>query len=73
MSRNKSKKAKNKRDKKREKALSFVMNIPDDTLQSPWDRGYSECACPKKCTLHGECLLCVAYHTRKCQLPHCEK
>jgi hypothetical protein len=73
MSRNKSKKAKNKRDKKREKALSFVMNIPDDTLQSPWDRGYSECPCPKKCTLHGECLLCEAYHTRKCQLAHCEK
>ena len=69
----KSLKQKNKRDKKREKALSFVMNIPEDTLQSPQERDYNECPCPKNCTLHGECLLCVAYHAQKNQRPRCER
>ncbi len=73
MSKSKSKdKKKNKRDKKRERALSNIMNIPENTLQTPINRGYSECPCTKNCTIHGECILCVAYHASKDQLPHCE-
>lgn len=70
---NKSKKVKSRRDKKRERALSCLSLIPDNTFQSPQDRGYGECPCPKNCTLHGECLLCVAYHGRKGMLPRCER
>ena len=73
MSKIKSKdKKKHKRDKKREKAFSNLMKIAEDTLQSPMERGFNECPCPKECTLHGECLLCVAYHARKGKLPRCE-
>ena len=63
----------NRRDKKRETAFSCVSNISENVLASPVERGYEECPCPKKCTLHGECLLCVAYHSRKGALPRCER
>lgn len=62
-----------RRDKKHESALAYVSNISENVLASPLERGYEECPCPKKCTLHGECLLCLAYHSRKGALPRCER
>jgi hypothetical protein len=64
---------KDKRDKKREVAMAHMDCIADGTLATPKERGYEECPCPKKCTIHGECLLCVAYHGRKHALPRCER
>ncbi|MEJ2052429.1 MAG: hypothetical protein P8X42_00800 [Calditrichaceae bacterium] len=73
MSRNNSLKRKRQRDKKRERAISFLSKIAENTASSPAERGFDECPCTKKCTLHGECLLCVAYHARKNMLPECER
>jgi len=47
--------------------------VPDGTPASPQARGFPDCPCPKECTLHGECKLCVAYHARKHALPRCER
>jgi len=61
------------RDKKRAAALANVAGIPDSVPASPRERGFEACPCTKKCTLHGECRLCVAYHGRKGALPRCER
>jgi hypothetical protein len=60
-------------DKKRMRATAAVALVPAGTLTSPSARGFSSCPCPKKCTLHGECEICVAYHARKHALPRCER
>jgi hypothetical protein len=62
-----------RRDRKREVALAHMDCIPSGTSGTPRERGYEECPCPKKCTLHGECLLCVAYHGRKHAPPRCQR
>lgn len=60
-------------DKKRAIALANLDKVPHGTLITPGERGFDECPCPKKCTLHGECLLCTAYHGRKGALPRCQR
>lgn len=60
-------------DKKRARALASLELVPAGTLPTPALRGFAECPCPKDCTLHGECELCVANHARKGALPHCER
>jgi hypothetical protein len=60
-------------DKKREIAMMHASCVAAGTLATPKERGFEECPCPKKCTLHGECLLCTAYHGRKNAQPHCER
>ncbi len=61
------------RDKKRETAVAHMAGVAPGTLSTPLERGFAECPCPKKCTLHGECLLCAAFHGRKHALPRCER
>jgi hypothetical protein len=65
--------SKGTRDKKRAIAVAHRALVPAGTLASPEARGYGDCPCPKKCTIHGECELCVAYHGRKSALPRCER
>jgi len=60
-------------DRKREAALAHLRLVPTRTLATPAARGYVECPCPKRCTLHGECELCVAYHARRGLPPRCER
>ncbi len=62
-----------KRDKKREIAMAHASCVAAGTRATPQERGFEECPCPKKCTLHGECLLCIAYHGRKNVLPRCQR
>ena len=59
--------------KKRAIASAHLSLIPIGTLATPQERGYADCPCPKDCTLHGECSLCVAYHSRKGALPRCQR
>ena len=61
------------RDKKRAIATAHLVDVPESALATPDERGYEACPCPKKCSLHGECRLCVAYHGRKGALPRCER
>ena len=62
-----------KRDKRREIATAHLSIVPDGAPATPEARGYAECPCTKKCTLHGECHLCAAYHGRKGVLPRYER
>ena len=62
-----------RQDKKRAIAMAHLSDIPDNVPATPGERGYDVCPCPKKCTLHGECRLCTAYHGRKGALPRCER
>jgi hypothetical protein len=61
------------RDKKRAIAMAHLALVAAGTPATPEARGYTDCPCPKKCTLHGECHFCVAYHGRKGVLPRCER
>ena len=58
-------------DKKRTLAEAYLPNAPADLPATPHARGFETCPCPKDCTLHGECLLCVAYHARNDRAPRC--
>ena len=60
-------------DKKRERALASRALVPAGISAAPAERGFAECPCPKDCTLHGECELCVAYHASEKVLPRCER
>ena len=61
------------RDKKRDTALAHLAGVPAGVPASAEERGFPTCPCTEKCTLHGECLLCTAYHGRKQALPRCER
>lgn len=60
-----------KADRKRTVAEEHLHRVATDEPATPQARGYEECPCPKDCTLHGECHLCVAYHARNDALPRC--
>jgi hypothetical protein len=60
-------------DKKRAIASAHLGLVQAGTPAKPEERGFIECPCPKDCTLHGECHLCVAYHSRKGALPRCQR
>jgi hypothetical protein len=61
-------------DKKRATAEGFLSLVAAGEPASPQARGFETCTCTKDCTLHGECLLCVAYHAgRRGERPRCER
>ncbi len=60
-------------DKRRAIARANLGLVPVATPATPAARCYAQCPCPKRCALHGECELCVAYHARKGALPRCER
>jgi hypothetical protein len=62
-----------KTDKKRAISAAFLHLVPADAKLTPQERGFADCPCPKKCSLHGECNFCIAYHSRKRALPRCER
>ena len=62
-----------KRDKRAEIATAHLFLVPAGAPATPAERGLEECPCPKRCSLHGSCHLCVAYHGRKHALPRCER
>jgi len=62
-----------KGEKKRIKASEHLHLLPEGIFITPQERGFAECPCTKKCTLHGDCRLCVAYHLRKRAIPRCER
>ncbi len=62
-----------RKDRKRERAEAGLAAVPLGTPATPRARGFGECPCPKKCALHGECLLCAAFHGRKGGLPRCSR
>lgn len=61
------------KDKRRVIASKYLYLIKSTMPATPQERGYEDCPCQKKCTLHGECHLCIAYHGRKNKLPYCER
>jgi len=63
-----------KADRRRALAESFLHLVPAGEAASPQARGFSTCPCTKDCPLHGDCLLCVAYHAgRRDERPRCER
>jgi hypothetical protein len=59
--------------KKVARARAALDIVPAGTPATPAERGFAECPCTEDCTLHGSCLLCMAYHGRKNRLPRCER
>lgn len=62
-----------KADKRRALAVEALPGVAADEPATPQARGFEGCPCPKDCTLHGECLLCVAYHGRLGTPPRCRR
>jgi hypothetical protein len=63
-----------KADRKRATAEGFLSLVAAGEAASPQARGFSDCPCAKDCTLHGDCLPCVAYHAgRRGERPRCER
>jgi hypothetical protein len=62
-----------KQDKRLAIAREHLCDLPPGVPATPQERGFDSCPCPKECSLHGSCLLCVAYHGRKSQLPRCQR
>jgi hypothetical protein len=60
-------------DKKWAIASAHLYLVAAGNPATPQERGYEVCPCPKDCALHGECVLCVAYHARKGALPYCQR
>jgi hypothetical protein len=62
-----------KAEKKRATAEGFLALLAEGEAASPQVRGFATCPCTKDCTLHGDCLPCVAYHAgRRSERPRCE-
>ena len=60
-------------DKKRGIATAHLSLVLAGTASTPGEWGFAACPCTKKCSIHGECLLCIAYHGRKGRPPCCEQ
>jgi hypothetical protein len=56
---------------KRAAAEANLSAVPAGEPVTPRARGFEACPCPKDCTLHGECLLCVSFHARRGEQPRC--
>lgn len=63
----------NTKTRKQLKAEKYLHLITETCAKNPTERGLEECPCQSKCSLHGDCLLCTAYHTSKGKLPFCER
>jgi hypothetical protein len=62
-----------RQEKKRAIAVSHLADLAPGTPATPAERGLEACPCPGSCILHGQCLLCTAFHGRKGRLPVCMK
>ena len=60
-------------ERRRALAAENLAAVPADEPATPQARGFAECPCPKDCGLHGDCLLCVAYHLRRGDPPRCAR
>jgi hypothetical protein len=58
-------------DRKRATAAENLSLVPAGEPATPEARGFSACTCTKDCTLHGDCLPCVAYHAGRGEQPRC--
>jgi hypothetical protein len=56
---------------KRATAEAYLSAVPAGEPTTPQARGFEACPCPKDCTLHGECLLCVSFHGHRGEQPRC--
>ncbi len=56
---------------KRAAAEAHLASLPAGEPATPQQRGFETCPCPKDCTLHGECLLCVSFHGQRGAQPRC--
>jgi hypothetical protein len=56
---------------KRTTAEAYLSAVPGGEPTKPQARGFEACPCPKDCTLHGECLLCVSFPARRGAQPRC--
>lgn len=61
-----------KAERKRALATEALPSVSPAEPATPAARGFETCPCSKDCTLHGKCLLCVAYHGRSGKRPRCE-
>jgi hypothetical protein len=63
-----------KADRRRATAESFLHLVHPGEAATPQARGFPDCPCARSCPLHGDCLLCVAYHAgRRDERPRCER
>ena len=60
-------------DRKRTIAMAHLADLDAGVPATPEERGLAACPCPGNCILHGQCLLCTAFHGRKGRLPMCMK
>jgi hypothetical protein len=60
-----------KADEKRATAEAGLSLVAADEPATPEARGFADCPCPKDCTLHRDCLSCVAFHAGRRELPRC--
>jgi hypothetical protein len=56
---------------KRATAEAHLAAVSTGEPATPQARGFDACPCPKDCTLHGECLLCVSFHGHRGEQPRC--
>jgi hypothetical protein len=60
-------------ERRRALATENLDAVPAGEAATPQERGFAACPCPKDCALHGDCLLCVAYHLRRGDPPRCAR
>ena len=62
-----------KADRKRATAQANLSLVAAGEPATPQARGFTACPCPKDCTLHGDCLPCVAFHANRGERPRCDR
>ena len=62
-----------KADRKRATAEANLSLVAAGEPASPEARGFAACPCTKDCTLHGDCLPCVAFHASRGERPRCDR
>ncbi len=60
-----------KADEKRATATAHLSAVPAGEPATAQARGFEACPCPKDCSLHGDCLLCVSFHGSRRELSRC--
>jgi hypothetical protein len=62
-----------KAGKKRAAAEADLSLVAAGAPATPEARGLAACTCTKDCTLHGDCLPCVAFHAGRGERPRCDR
>ena len=62
-----------KADKKRATAEASLSLVAAGGPATPAARGFAICPCAEDCTLHGDCLPCVAFHAARGERPRCDR